>query len=559
MLTSLTVSNFAIIDNISIEFEDKLSVLTGETGAGKSLIIDAIGLLLGERASSSMVRQDADKAIIEGVFCNYNPRINEILEEIGIDNSDDTLIVKREINKNGKSISRINGFVVTLNQLESIAGLLADIHTQLDTKKLFDVRNYVEFVDNEVSNRILNDYLKCREEYFNAYKAYKKILKEIENGQENLDFYKYRLNELKNLQLDINEIDNLEQELYVLNNYETIYNNICSVKEIFKTNNIVNGLYDLKNIISKLTSVDSKYLAIKDNLENMYYELDDLESTINNEIRSLEFDEERLNYINNRLSLLKDVQRKYKKNIEELIEYQKELQSFVDNFEQSDFLIEEAKKNTITTFEELAKKAQELSIVRKANAKLLKENIMKTLTDLCLDKVQMEIVFNDIDYNSFENSAIFKDNGVDEIDFLVSFNPGESLKPLSKVASGGEMSRVMLAFKTHILENVGLSTIIFDEIDTGISGEVANAVAVKLKAISKKTQVLSITHLPIVASAADQHLFVKKKVVNDRTVTSITKLSKEERIKEIATMISSQKDEITSQLLAESMIDKFCK
>ena len=559
MLTSLTVSNFAIIDNISIEFEDKLSVLTGETGAGKSLIIDAIGLLLGERASSSMVRQDADKAIIEGVFCNYNPRINEILEEIGIDNSDDTLIVKREINKNGKSISRINGFVVTLNQLESIAGLLADIHTQLDTKKLFDVRNYVEFVDNEVSNRILNDYLKCREEYFNAYKAYKKILKEIENGQENLDFYKYRLNELKNLQLDINEIDNLEQELYVLNNYETIYNNICSVKEIFKTNNIVNGLYDLKNIISKLTSVDSKYLAIKDNLENMYYELDDLESTINNEIRSLEFDEERLNYINNRLSLLKDVQRKYKKNIEELIEYQKELQSFVDNFEQSDFLIEEAKKNTITTFEELAKKAQELSIVRKANAKLLKENIMKTLTDLCLDKVQMEIVFNDIDYNSFENSAIFKDNGVDEIDFLVSFNPGESLKPLSKVASGGEMSRVMLAFKTHILENVGLSTIIFDEIDTGISGEVANAVAVKLKAISKKTQVLSITHLPIVASAADQHLFVKKKVVNDRTVTSITKLSKEERINENATMISSQKDEITSQLLAESMIDKFCK
>ena len=559
MLASLTVSNFAIIDNISIEFEDKLSVLTGETGAGKSLIIDAIGLLLGERASSSMVRQDADKAIIEGVFCNYNPKINEILEEIGIDNSDDTLIVKREINKNGKSISRINGFVVTLNQLESIAGLLADIHTQLDTKKLFDVRNYVEFVDNEVSKRILNEYLKWREEYLNAYRAYKKILNEFENSQDNLDFYKYRLNELKNLQLDIKEVDNLEQELYVLNNYENIYNNICSIKEIFKSNNIVNGLYDLKNLISKLTIVDSKYLVIKDNLENMYYELDDLETTINNDIRSLEFDEERLNFISNRLSILKDVQRKYKKNIEELIEYQKELQSFVDNFEQSDFIIEEAKKKVITTFEVLVKKAQELSIVRRANAKLLKENIMNTLYDLCLDKVQMEIVFNDVDYSNFENSTIFKDNGVDEVDFLVSFNPGEPLKPLSKVASGGEMSRVMLAFKTHILENVGLSTVIFDEIDTGISGEVANAVAVKLKAISKKTQVLSITHLPIVASAADQHLFVKKKVINERTVTSITKLSKEERISEIATMISSQKDEITSLLLAESMINKFCK
>lgn len=559
MLTSLTVSNFAIIDNISIEFGDKLTVLTGETGAGKSLIIDAIGLLLGERASSSMVRQDAEKAIIEGVFCDYNPKINKILVEIGIDSSEDILIIKREINKNGKSISRINGFVVTLGQLENVSCLLADIHTQLDTKKLFDIRNYVDFLDNELTDKTLKEYLQLKNKYLEVLKDYKKIKKDLEDGEENLEYYKYRLNELKNLHLNSSEIENLEQELYILNNYESIYNTIYSIKDIFKNNNIVSGLYDIRNLVSKLINIDPKYHILKENLDNVYYELDDLETTFNNEVRSLEFDESRLNFINDRLNLLKDIQRKYKKDIIELIKYQEELQSLIDNFEQSDFLIEEGKKKVILAYNELVNKANELSKIRKENAKLLKENIMSTLKDLCLDKVQLDICFNNITFKDFDNSTVFKENGVDEVDFMVSFNPGEPLKPLSKVASGGEMSRVMLAFKTHILENVGLSTIIFDEIDTGISGEVANSVANKLKAISKNTQVLSITHLPIVASAADHHLFVKKKVVDGRTVTTITNLNKEERIREIATMISSQKDEITSLLLAESMIDKFCK
>ena len=213
MLTSLTVSNFAIIDNISIEFGDKLTVLTGETGAGKSLIIDAIGLLLGERASSSMVRQDAEKAIIEGVFCDYNPKINKILGEIGIDSSEDILIIKREINKNGKSISRINGFVVTLGQLENVSCLLADIHTQLDTKKLFDIRNYVDFLDNELTDKTLKEYLQLKNKYLEVLKDYKKIKKDLEDGEENLEYYKYRLNELKNLHLNSSEIENLEQEL----------------------------------------------------------------------------------------------------------------------------------------------------------------------------------------------------------------------------------------------------------------------------------------------------------------------------------------------------------
>ncbi len=559
MLTSLTVSNFAIIDNISIDFTSHLTVLTGETGAGKSLIIDAIGLLLGGRASSTLIRSDCEKAIIEGIFEDYNPQINSILEEIGIDYNDDTLIVKREISKTGKSISRINGFVVTLNQLETISSLLADIHTQMDTKKLFDVRNYVEFIDNQVSKHILEEYKKLRLAYLNDYHEYNKLLKEAKTGAENLDFLKYRVNELKNLNLNTNELAQLEQELYVLNNYENIFNALSIIKESLQTNQVVKSLYDVKNALNNLTKIDSKYEGYKSSIESMYYDLDDIETSINNDLRKMEFDSDRLNEINNRLSILNDIQRKYKMNIDELLTHLSELEMTITNYDQSDFLINEAKIKLDKSFKSLVDKANELTLIRIANSKVLKNNIMDTLKDLCLDKVRLEIVFNEKTFNDFLNANVFKETGCDEIEFMVSFNPGEQLHPLSKVASGGEMSRVMLAFKTHILENANLSTIIFDEIDTGISGEVAHAVASKIKAISHKTQVLSITHLPIVASAADQHLFVSKTVNDGKTTTNIKKLTKDERIREIATMISSKKDEITSLLLAENMINSFIK
>lgn len=553
MLATLTVSNFALIDNISIDFNNGLSVLTGETGAGKSLIIDAISLLLGGRASTQMIREGASKAIIEGIFTEYNPKINNILEDIGIETSDEGLIVKREINVNGKSISRINGSMVTLSQLEEVSSLLADIHTQLDTKKLFDLRNYVDFLDDDSVLPKALEYNQLRKEYLTVVKEYNKIKKDLQDDLDNLDYLKYRYNELKSLHLVKDEVESLEEELKILDNYETIYNSLYTIKNAFHDKDILDTLYDIKNTLLKLSEFDNKLSGLVEIVNNSYYELEDVEKTVSDSFKKLDFDNDRLNEINDRLNILYNVQRKYKMNIVELIEYQYELENKINNSEQSDFIVSDYEEKVQNAKNKLINASIELTKHRKKNANILKDDIMNTLKDLCLPNVAFEIAFSDVNYDI---DSSFKENGVDIVEFLVSFNLGETPKPLSKVASGGEMSRVMLAFKTHLLKNAKLSTIIFDEIDTGISGEVALAVANKIKEISKTTQVLSITHLPIVAASSDQHLLVYKEINKDRTVTNIRQISLDERIAELAKMISSKVDEASIQL-AKQMIEKF--
>lgn len=553
MLATLTVSNYALIDNITIDFDNGLTVLTGETGAGKSLIIDAISLLLGDRASSLMVRQGSNKAIIEGVFVDYNPQINIILNSVGIDISDNELIIKREININGKSISRINGSIVTLSQLEEVSSLLADIHTQLDTKKLFEVRNYVDFLDDDNVKPLLQEYHNKKNEYLKVVKEYKNLKKQIQDDLDNIDYLKYRYNELKSLNLVEGELEELEEELKILNNFETIYNNLYSIKSAFKDNDILDNLYEIKNLLEKSATFDSKLANLVNVVENSYYELEDVEQTINDKFKKLDFDNYRLDQLNERINNLKNAERKYKMSISELINYKNELENKINNSDASDLILFEKEKVLAKLRESLLQSVANLTDYRKIKAKSLQNNILNTLKDLCLPNVSFDIKFLDVD---LLNDSSFKDKGVDVIEFLVSFNYGEDLKPLSKVASGGEMSRVMLAFKTHLLKNAKLSTVIFDEIDTGISGEIALAVANKIKEISKNTQVLSITHLPIVAAAADNHLYVYKNIENERTVTNIKKMELEDRIVNIATMISSASDE-TSINLAKQMIDKF--
>ena len=556
MLTHLKVSNFAIIDNVSIDFENHLNVLTGETGAGKSLIIDAIGLLMGDRASSSLIRSGCDKATIEGTFTNYNSHINELLDEAGID-IDDYLIIRRDIFSNGKSITRINGYSVTLNQLLAITCYLADIHTQLDTKKLFDTRNYVDFIENQESKSILDIYHSYLNDYLEKLSVYKKLVKDFEDSKDNLDFYQYRLNELKSIGLKLSEEEDLENELYALNNYDNIFNSLRDILTIFKGQRIDESLYQIKQILQKLASIDDKYQDMLNVIDSISIDTSDIYDTIKDQFNHLEYDPNRLDAINMRLSVLKEVQRKYRMNIEELIDYQEKLNEMISNIDQSDFLIEEAKKKLQESFSNLVTISKKLSEVRKTNALVLTENIKNTLKDLYLDKVRININVNSTLTDKFEDNTIFKENGTDIVDILISFNAGEELRPLNKVASGGEMSRVMLALKTHLLSNVELSTIIFDEIDSGISGEVAFAVASKFKEISKNIQVLAITHLPIVAAAADQHLLVTKDVKDNKTYTKVITLSDEERIREIALMISSNKDELTSQIVAENMIKQF--
>ena len=557
MLSNLRVKNFAIIDNITIDFNSGFTVLTGETGAGKSLIIDAIGLLFGDRSSTSIVRNGETKAIVEGVFENLSENTKNILEEIGVESlDDDMLVIKREINTSGKSIVRVNGEIVTLSQLDILAKTLGDIHTQDDTKKLFMPENYLTFIENSNSLEELNKYRDLRKIYLNNLKEYKKLINSQDDIDKNHEYWLYQYNELSNANLKVNEIEELEKELEFLNNYEVVYKLLLEIRETLDNNDICDSLYRVVNLLEKLSKYNENYNKMYEMLNDAYYNIEDLGSTIKDDFNHLEFDEERLNEINERISFLNGLKKKYRTDILGLIKFKEELKEKIDNVDNIEVFIEDSRKLVENSYINLVHVSKKLTEIRKNNAIEVVSNIKNTLKDLLLEKVSIEIKFNDYLLEDYSNSNTFTEDGCDVIDIFVSFNVGEALKPLSKVASGGEMSRVMLALKVNMLDNLHLSTMIFDEIDSGVSGEAAAGVASKMKEISKKTQVLAITHLPIVASFADNQMLISKEVIDDRTTTNIKELSEEERINVLAKMISPNDTTNKSYELAKSWLKK---
>lgn len=553
MLQSLMVKNFAIIDNICIDFDSGFTAITGETGAGKSLLIDAISLLLGERASSSMIKTGENKAVIEGVFTDLGRQTKAILEEFDLFEDEETLIIKREIHSNGKSVVRVNGAAVTISQLEELAKTLADIHTQNDTKKLFDSKNYLLFIDDSLTFDILKKYQDARSEYIKAIKNYNEIIENIDELKKEKEYLEYVYQTLNNASLKVGELEMLEEEVKVMNNYEAIYKNLSVIKNDFRENNITDTLYSIKSSLEKLSDLDPKYRTQASIVENAYYDLVDIDSTISQNFTNLEFDSDLYNSLCERINYLKDLKYKYKMSINELIEYRDDLENKLNLIDDDKVLIEDAEKLVNKTYDDCINLASKLSNARKNNAIELENNIKESLKDLMLEKVRIKIEFSS-NLKDIKTVNTFAKNGIDVVNIMISFNPGEELKELAKVASGGEMSRVMLAIKTHLLKNLELATMIFDEIDSGISGEVAFEVAKKLKSISKHTQVLSITHLPVVAAIANSHLHITKKYDNDTTLTSVDKLLKEERINVLAKMISPNDVNKTSLEIAENML-----
>lgn len=554
MLSSITIQNFAIIDNITINFKPGLTVLTGETGAGKSIIIDAIGMLLGERASQDLIRYGADKAIIEGVFFHDNPVITEILNNLGIDDEDNIITIRREISANGKSISRVNGLVVNLSQLLTISNYLADIHTQIDSRKLFISSNYLEFIDNNKVKELMPIYLEKLKNYKNYLKKYLDLKNTQNKDNQMIEFYKYQFDELNKANLDLTEIDELKNELDQLNNFDSIYRTLSESVSYFQDNSIIDTIHLINNNLSKLSAFHNKYQEIKERLMSSYYEIEDIYNEIHDDLLNLEFDQERLDYINARLSFINNLKRKYQKDLPELIEYRDELSHKLDSFTNYDFYLKEYYQDVKKSHQELLDIALAIHNIRRALSEEMSNAIKKTLADLHLSKVELKITFDEVNYSDILNDSIFYNDGIDKVNFMISFNPGEPLKELSKVASGGEMSRVMLALKVHMLKNYQLPAIIFDEIDTGVSGEVALSVAEKLKEISNSTQVLAITHLPVVAGIANNHFLIKKEAKDDRVTTTVTEISEEERILEIAKMIAGENATENSIKLAKEMI-----
>lgn len=535
MLLSLSVQNFAIIDNIQINFNPGMTVLTGETGAGKSLIIDAIGLLFGQRASSEMIRHGETKATIEGVFSQISPKMQQILHNLGIDTiEDDMLSIKRELYASGKSICRICNQTITLNQLAEISESIGDIHSQIDTLGLINPKNYIQFITNQEILELLSIY----ETHLKAYKSYEKqyqtILKQHEASKEKEEFLRYQTNEFIQANLSIEEELALKNEATYLENYEKIAENIKELNQIYQNDSTMDAIYHSIQILDKLKQYDEKFAEAKTTIEEAYYTLVEATNDVLVKNKQTDFDYRRLEEINERLSVYAEFRRKYKKTTTEIIAYIDQIKQELEFIENYEFNLETAKKQKQESYQRTLAIAYTIREKRQFVAQTLQASIKKHLLDLQLKNVRFDIIFREID----EAHPVFKQDGIDDIDFYVSFNQGEPTKPLSKVASGGEMSRFMLALKTVLGDKLPLQTKIFDEIDHGVSGAIAYSIAEKIKSIATKSQVLCITHLPQVAAIADHHLKIKKLIEDNRTITHINRLTEQERIREIARMIS---------------------
>lgn len=537
MLKRLIIHNLAIFENVDVSFQDGFSVLLGETGAGKSLMIDSLSLLLGMRASSELIRSGENKASVTGYFSIERPELSAYLSKINVPMHDDEIVVERIIGIN-KNVVKINSVPVSLNDLIKISKYLANIHSQFDFEKILNPENYLDIIDGfsfELSTRLKDEYTSLLNQYKEKKEEYSLLLEKKAKLEEARDFYEYQYGELKAADLKEGEEEEISSEISLLRNYDKIYSLVQ------ETNDIINGsfmddFYRLSDNLAKLANYQKQYEESHEKIDERYYEIEDLLNNLKKEFRSLDYDPNRLNDLEQRDSDLSSLQRKYKKSIPELIAYRDELGTILGKNSSFENSLEEKKEEVLQSLKEAISKAKELTLLRTRNAKTIEKELAHSLKDLLLN-VRFQILFKD----EKEDESSLKENGIDDVDFLIETNIGEGLKPLSKVISGGEASRIMLAFKALFIKANRVPTVIFDEIDTGISGETAQAVARKIKEISLTTQVISITHMPQVASLSDHPILISKTVKDGRTYSNVKELSLEEKIRQIAYLISGGK------------------
>ncbi|MDD7043102.1 MAG: DNA repair protein RecN [Mollicutes bacterium] len=537
MLKRLIIHNLAIFENVDVSFQDGFSVLLGETGAGKSLMIDSLSLLLGMRASSELIRSGENKASVTGYFSIERPELSAYLSKINVPMHDDEIVVERIIGIN-KNVVKINSVPVSLNDLIKISKYLANIHSQFDFEKILNPENYLDIIDGfsfELSTRLKDEYTSLLNQYKEKKEEYNLLLQKKAKLEEARDFYEYQYGELKAADLKEGEEEEISSEISLLRNYDKIYSLVQETNEIIN-GSFMDDFYRLSDNLSKLANYQKQYEESHEKIDERYYEIEDVLNNLKKEFRSLDYDPNRLNDLEQRDSDLSSLQRKYKKSIPELIAYRDELGTILGKNSSFEDSLEEKKEEMLQSLKEAISKAKELTLLRTRNAKTIEKELTHSLKDLLLN-VRFQILFKD----EKEDESSLKENGIDDVDFLIETNIGEGLKPLSKVISGGEASRIMLAFKALFIKANRIPTVIFDEIDTGISGETAQAVARKIKEISLTTQVISITHMPQVASLSDHPILISKTVKDGRTYSNVKELSLEEKIRQIAYLISGGK------------------
>jgi len=553
LLAELSIKNFAIIENLSVTFSKGLTVLTGETGAGKSIIIDAIHLLVGGRGSAEFVRHGEERAEIEGLFQlddSKHPVISKALE-FGIDIDEGMVILRRDISHSGKSICRVNGKLVTISTLREIGSTLVDIHGQHEHQELMDESRHLTLLDQFGAD----DIYPSQGEYQQVFRRYEQTLQRLkalsENDQQTahrLDLISFQLDEIQNANLKINEDEELFEERRKLNNFERVFEALQSSHTALQGEQ--KGLDWISMVMGHLedaASIDNAYKDMYEAVSNSYYQLEDAARSLRTELDALEFDPQRLHEIEDRLNEINRLKRKYGKTIDEILEYAGKIEEEIETLQNKETHISELEKELASIKKDLMLEAKQLTEIRLKWADKLTKLIHKELKELYMAKTVFEIRFE-------SNTMQFTKNGVDHVEFYISTNPGEPLKPLSKVASGGELSRIMLALKSIFSQHQGVTSIIFDEVDTGVSGRVAQSIAEKIYKVASLSQVLCISHLPQVAAMADTHLFISKIIKGGRTKTSVTPLQLEDKINEIGRMISGSEITDLTKKHAEELL-----
>ena len=528
MLGQLHIKNIGIIDEITIDFDDGLNILSGETGAGKSLIIDSINAITGARFSKDIIRTGEEMAFVEAKKKK----------------KDEDLVLSREIYLNGRNICKINGRLVTVSELRELGLRLIDIHGQHDNQSLLDEKTHIKLLDGFAGDELLS----LKEEYSVYYDKYKDVLNRIRKnyGDEGerarkLDLLNYQIDEIERANIKMNEEEELQNRRKILMNSEKISSSLNNSYEIINSN-ILDGLNEAIKTMSNISELDEKYSDVFKEINDAYYNLEDAVDNLADLAMEVEFDEDEQSNIEERLNLISNIKRKYGKTIEEVLEFlnkSKAEKSFLENSEEIMTKLKNEQEEVVKKLNAISDKITEK---RKDYARKIEKKINAQLQDLEMKKAYLEF--------QFKKSDLFLQDGKDEVELLICTNAGDELKPLSKIASGGEISRVMLAIKTVLGEYDMVPTMIFDEIDTGISGQAGKMVAEKLKIISKSHQVICVTHLPSIVAAGKTNFYIDKSVKGNKTKTLVKKLNEDEVIHEIARVIAG--NDITNSALAHA-------
>lgn len=551
MLLQLNIKNFALIQDISVEFGEGFNILSGETGAGKSILIDTIDYVLGGKFSKDLIRYGESKTFVEAVFSIENEDLFEILKELEIE-IDEVLIISRETTISGKSIIKVNGKSIVLAYLKKIREKLLDIHGQHQNQNLLNRASHINYLDsfcNEEIDPLIEKYTILKDEYISINEKISS-LKGNDDREKLIDYIKFQIDDIEKGKLKIGEEEDLKEEFNLLSNAEKISMSLSKSYEILDAQmqgiSVIDGLSKVVNELSTVETHFDKIREKREQIEGALYILEEASREIRDLMGEVHYDEAELEKINGRIYEISLYKKKYGESVEKILEYLNNLRVEEDELTNSEELILKLKEKSEKVLSQMKILGEKMHKIRCEKALILEEKIKSELAYVGLEKSRIKI---DVDLKE-----IFNSRGYDEVTFLISTNPGEPLKSLEKVLSGGELSRIMLALKCVFVDKDKIPTLIFDEIDTGISGTIAKRVGEKMYQVSTKHQVLCITHLPQISALSDCHYFVSKKVENEKTFTQIKTLNKEDKVKEIAKMTSG--DELTDVTLknADEMV-----